>query len=103
MTRLGVDQFVTLEVDKASNKVNGLAACNNYFGTAEINGTEFKVRGVGSTRKMCADNALMELESKYLATLDKVVSIKPDRSMMLTLVTVDGIEMRFIPNPKEQK
>ena len=100
MTRLGVDQHITLEVDRNTNKVTGTSGCNNYFGQAKVNGQEFTINGVGTTRKMCADEALMTLETDYLALLEKVVTIQQDRSIVLTLMTSDSVEMRFIPDPK---
>ena len=100
MTRLGVDQHVTLEVERNTNKVSGTAGCNNYFGQAKVSASEFSVSGIGSTKKMCSDPAIMEVEKAYLELLEKVVAVQPDRSIVLTLVTSDSVEMRFIPDPK---
>lgn len=100
MTRLGVDQHVNLMVERNTNKVSGLAGCNNYFGQAYVDGFEITFTDMGSTRKMCADEGLMHIEQSYLEMLEKVVTIKQDRNILLTLMTSDSIEMRFIPDPK---
>ena len=91
---------VSLEVDQSTHKVNGVAACNTYFGQAVINGSEFSVTGLGSTRKMCAETELMELEGIFLKLLGEVVSIPPNRSIMMTLMTPSGDEMTFMPDAK---
>jgi len=91
---------VTLEVDNSTHKVTGVAACNNYFGQGMINGNEFSITGIGSTRKMCAKTEVMELEAVFLKFLEEVVAIPPIRSIMMTLRTASGDEMTFMPDAK---
>jgi len=91
---------VTLEVNKSTHKVTGTAACNSFFGQGVINGQEFAINGIGATRMTCPESEVMELEAIYLKLLGEVVSIPPNRSVMMTLRTKSGDEMTFMPDPK---
>lgn len=97
-TRIDDELVVTLEIDESNNKVSGLAACNNYFGQATINGSEISIDGIGTTRKMCPNEAAMELENTYTALLSKVTKIQPAKSVFMTMLTSDGEELNFIPS-----
>jgi heat shock protein HslJ len=96
-TRINDEHVVTLEVDESTSKVSGIAACNNYFGQAEINGSEISIAGIGTTRKMCADESAMELEQTYTKMLSNVTTIQPAKSVFMTMITSDGGELHFIP------
>ncbi len=98
-TRLTESQEVTLTINSENNGVSGKAACNNYFGGSVIDGTSMRVMKLGSSRKMCADEGLMTLETRYLTLLENVNKISPNRSAFLTLLTTTGAELQFMPVP----
>lgn len=51
------------------NKVTGNAGCNNFFGEFTTTGDQITFKGLGSTRKMCADEEVMKNEAKFLQIL----------------------------------
>lgn len=51
------------------NKVTGNAGCNNFFGEFITTGDQITFKGLGSTRKMCADEEVMKNEAKFLQIL----------------------------------
>jgi heat shock protein HslJ len=97
-TRIDDELVVTMEIDENTNKVSGLAACNNYFGQATVNGSEISIKGIGTTRKMCPDEAAMELENTYTSLLSNVSKIQPAKSVFMTILTSEGEELNFIPS-----
>lgn len=101
-TRIGNDQEVTLTISSETSGISGKAACNNYFGGTQIDGTTMRVMKIGSTRKMCADEELMNLERRYLTLLENVNQISPNRSSFLTLLTNTGAELQFVPVPPKE-
>lgn len=62
---------VTLKFPEAG-KIAGNGSCNQFFGSVEIHGDTIKVGPLGSTRMACADEAVMNQESKYLEALQAV-------------------------------
>lgn len=77
------DTKVTAEFKDDS--VAGLASCNNYFGTYELNGNELSVGPLGMTEMYCAEPAgVMEQEGQYLNLLQQVKTfhIEEERLVM---------------------
>ena len=71
-TAKGVQTTLTFSSD---NQFSGNAGCNQYFGTFELNDGEFSVSDIGSTRKICPDDA-QDQEDNYLITLGSAHSMK---------------------------
>jgi len=95
--RVDNNLVVTLEVEEGTGKVSGIAACNNYFGQAEINGNAITIGEIGTTRQTCPEEGAMEMEKTYTTLLSKVVGIQPAKSIFLTFLLSDGGQMLFIP------
>ena len=70
---LELNDLYDVTMNVAGSDIGGRAACNSYFGTAEINGNAFSVAGVGQTEMGC-EAPIMELESAYVQALVRVSS-----------------------------
>ena len=68
------DVQTTLEFSE-DNQLSGSGGCNRYFGSYELNEGSFSVSGIGSTRKMCPENAMTQ-EQNYILTLEGANAIK---------------------------
>ncbi len=80
---------VTLQMDLKEGKISGVAACNNYFGS--INGDEdpYRFGKMGSTRKLCADAAVNEMETTFLAMMEKVTKMTFENQQLVLEVEGD--------------
>ncbi len=84
----------TMIFSALEKKVNGMAGCNSYFGNYTLDLYAINFNGVGSTKKMCADNE-MTAENAFFKALDNTGSYsiendvltlysKTDRTVLLT-------------------
>ncbi|HLF61640.1 MAG TPA: META domain-containing protein [Acidimicrobiia bacterium] len=73
--------------------IAGTAACNSYFGSYTISGSEISFSGIGSTMMACSPDEVMESESKYLQALALVDAFTATEDS-LTL-TGNGVELVF--------
>jgi putative lipoprotein len=55
--------------------ISGEAFCNSYSGNYEGSTASIIIGNIASTKKACADAALMDLESEYFATIIKSLHI----------------------------
>lgn len=62
---------LSIQFNEAEKRVNGLAGCNRFFGTYEMEGHKLKFSHVGSTRMACPD---MEMESAFFQMMDNTDS-----------------------------
>ena len=62
---------LTISFDEATNKVSGFSGCNTFFGSYTIIDNAITFKGLGSTRKMCADKNAILNETKMLTALGK--------------------------------
>jgi heat shock protein HslJ len=69
--------------------MNGNAGCNDYNGPYKTDGTKIEIGPVASTLKACADNAVNQQETEYLAALDQVREFGVDANGV-TLFRADG-------------
>ena len=95
--RVPNELVVTFNIEDEFSKVSGIAACNDYFGTAEIDGSNITIKGIGLTEKACAEEGAMELEKIYTSMLGNVIRIQPAKSVFMTMLTKDGGELLFLP------
>jgi len=58
-----------LTAEFAKGTISGDAGCNQYSGPYEVDGTKIAIGPVASTLRACADPAVGEQESQYLAAL----------------------------------
>ncbi len=64
------DLTVTLAFREDAN-FDGKSACNNYFGSYEVDGPKLRCSSIMATRMLCP-GAAMELEDAYFAALGQV-------------------------------
>jgi len=65
----------TASAEFNDGRVSGNASCNNYFGSAQINGDQLTIGQLGSTQMYCPEPAgLMDQENSYLGNLQIAAS-----------------------------
>ena len=71
--------------DQNTSRVTGRAACNRFFGSWSQVGAAVRFGPLAATKMACAP-ALMELEGKFLGTLEavRVLSFGPGGAALLT-------------------
>jgi heat shock protein HslJ len=72
-TDIAADATPTL-VFGTGGMVSGLAGCNNFTGTATIGEGTIEFGPLATTRMACADEAVSQLETDYLAALDEAAT-----------------------------
>ncbi|MGL4264040.1 MAG: META domain-containing protein [Afipia sp.] len=77
----------TLEI-RDDGMVTGMGGCNRYAGSAKFDGTTIKFLPMASTRMACSP-AVMNQESKFHATLEKVRTWRVDQ-VQRKLLLLDG-------------
>jgi putative lipoprotein len=90
-----VQSTVTLD---ASQRLSGNAACNRYFGTYELAEATLRLKPAGSTRMAC-EPAVMEQETRFLATLEAVTAFRREGTALLLLDAGGRVRMRLVPAP----
>ncbi len=85
--------LVTLTFDTEGN-LFGSGGCNSYSGTYTIEGDQIVMGPIISTLMMCADPAVAEQETAYLAALQAVVTRAVVDGQLL-LMTETGVELNF--------
>ncbi len=85
------DHPITLTI--TGDAASGTAACNGYFGTVSISGTEISFSGLGATEMACSPEQVMVAEQRYLGALPRVRAFSITTGL-LTL-TGDGVELVF--------
>ena len=82
----------TLEI-RDDGIVTGMGGCNRYAGSAKFDATTIKFLPMASTRMACSA-AVMNQESKFHATLDKIRTWRIDEvRRKLILLDGQGFEM----------
>src|SRR4030042_819158 len=69
--------------------VSGNAACNNYSGEYSVEKNNLTFGPTASTKKMCVEPGIMELETAYLTALTQVKTFKIN-SVTLEMFTEKG-------------
>jgi heat shock protein HslJ len=76
LTTAKADTPISLVFDQSGN-LSGFSGCNQYSGGYTVNGSEIKIGPLVSTQMACLSPAnVMELESKYLASLQAAASFQ---------------------------
>lgn len=89
---------VTLRVDDGT--VAGTAACNHYGGPVFLDGSEVSIgegEGLARTEMWCEATGVMDLEAAFLDALVRVQQVIASGGGVL--LTGDGVELRFEPEP----
>jgi heat shock protein HslJ len=79
----------TITSNFGRSKVSGNAGCNNYSGPYETDDTKVRIGPVAATQRACAEVALTQQESEYLAALDTVRTFGIDATGV-TFFRADG-------------
>lgn len=74
---------LTLSLDE-TQKINGFAGCNRFFGSYKIGESSLQFSGIGSTKMYCQDKS--DTEDKYLKALSEVQSFKSESGKLFLLV-----------------
>ena len=95
--KVPIPRQVTLVVD--GQTISGIAACNNYFGDAQIDGESFEVSGLGSTEMGCPGKRAVA-EQRYLEALDAARSIVREADELH--LGGESVDLRFelVPPPE---
>ena len=64
----------TLEFSK-NNRISGMAGCNRYFGSYELNDKGFKVGKIGLTKMICPE-PLMRHENNYISIISNATGVR---------------------------
>jgi heat shock protein HslJ len=78
----------SLSVDEQM-MATGRAGCNNYFGEAQLKGTQFRIFNLSSTMKLCLKNE-MEVDNVVTSTLSDWSELEIDKGT-LTLTTAKHV------------
>ena len=81
-----------------SKQVTGSGGCNRMFGVYELNGSDLRFSGVGSTKMFCQGR--METENQFLSSLLHVKSWKLAGQRLELSDSTGAVVARFEPKPK---
>ncbi|MDX1659438.1 MAG: META domain-containing protein [Nitriliruptorales bacterium] len=87
------DRRITLTIEE--EQLGGTAACNSYGGGHAITGNSFQTEGFMMTEMACEPQGAMEAESRYMAALSAVDTIRREGDQLV--LTGPGIELTFDP------
>lgn len=79
----------TLTATFASGRIAGDAGCNRYSGGYEVDGTDIAIGPLASTLRACADPAVGQQETEFLAALELAATFRVEGTN-LTLLRDDG-------------
>lgn len=80
----GVMDIAKTSLDFAEGRVAGLAACNTYTASYEVDGSALTIGPAAATRKMCPE-ALMNQEQAFFDALGRVTRYEIDETGALLL------------------
>ena len=69
---VSVSAGTTITADFTGKQISGNAGCNNYSGPYKTDETKIRIGPVAATQRACAEAAITQQESEYLAALDTV-------------------------------
>jgi heat shock protein HslJ len=69
------DYKLSLEFDSKTNRINGFAGCNRFFGTYSTEAHTISISELGATRMMCQEE-LNKIELNFFQTIAKVNSFE---------------------------
>lgn len=84
-----------MNFDLANNRVNGFSGCNSFTASATDNPKGIIIGDIASTRMMCSEAKLMELENDFLYQLRDYRTLKIEKNQLL-LLGRDGEALVFI-------
>lgn len=77
------DSEINLEFDFESNKIAGVAGCNNYFAGFELNEDEMSTSVPGSTMMYCEPEELMAQEAAFLVAIEQAHHLSIENGQLI--------------------
>ncbi len=74
----GSDIYLTLQLD--SDKVNGYAGCNNFFGNYELNDSTLRFSRLAATKRACPQ---LDLEGAFLSMLESIEEYRIEGAQLI--------------------
>jgi heat shock protein HslJ len=71
-----IENTITIGFNPVSKQINGDAGCNSYFGGYDVTLFDLTFTDIGSTKKMCQPESVMETEQEYVSALSNVGSYR---------------------------
>jgi heat shock protein HslJ len=93
---VGVLEKVESTLTFDGSRIAGQAACNRYFGTAELGEGTLRLKPAGTTRMACTP-PIMEQESRFLAALSAATAFRRERGKLLLLDEGGRVRARLVP------
>jgi heat shock protein HslJ len=87
---------ITLNLDGKS--AGGIAACNHYGGTAQIDGRSFSASAFSMTEMACADGPMFA-EARYMKALAAATTIVRDGDILSITGPQVDLSFEFVPPP----
>ncbi len=78
-----IDKSPTAITFTTDGTVAGNAGCNQFTGGFELTGTRLSMGPLAVTQRMCAVEALMEQEGRFLKALENVDGVSMDNGMLV--------------------
>jgi len=94
---LTLDDAVTVTLTITGDSVAGESTCNNYSATLSGDADELVVGPVISTKRACANAALTDFETRYLAAVGSATTAIPTGGSLV--MQGDGVTLNFLPSP----
>ena len=80
--------------------ITGSSGCNRYFGSYQLNNTEIKIGGVGSTLMFCTDpDGVMTQETSYLLLILNATSYAISNNELTLSDSLGNPQLVFEPAP----
>ena len=80
-----VPEGIVITLGFAGGEATGKAGCNTYFASYTQKGAELSFGAAGSTKMYCGDEGVMELETAFLGSLEKVRRFEVQRGSLVLL------------------
>lgn len=88
-----------LTIDEGEQRIGGNSGCNLFNGSYQVDGDKLSLGGLISTRMACPEN-IMNMEQKYLDTLQKVRYYQRDEQQLLLLDENKNELLRYEEKPQ---
>jgi len=92
-----VPEGVEVTMSFSGGEITGKAGCNNYFAAYTQEGAELSFGGAGSTKMYCGTEGIMQLESNFLGSLEKVRGFEVQRGALVLLDEAGAALLHLVP------
>jgi heat shock protein HslJ len=88
---------ITLEIDKAGERITGFGGCNQFFGAISITKATARISAIGATKRACLDDGVGKLEMEFFQALEGSHTWKTENDRLI-LRRNDSSKLVFIQN-----